>query len=169
MSSIQDRPLTIESFLPLSRMAEIAESAYATYANANPFSHVVFDNFFDPALLDRILSEFPKPGEIAWQRFDNEQEIKTIVGNPNAIGYVSVGTAEFEAARKTPIKLLPVSGMPATTASVAGGHFPFSRPLNLVTKSASLPTGLVKDFLVFAMSPAVADLVRAQFFVPPHL
>lgn len=86
MSSIQERPLTIESFLPLSRMAEIAESAHATYANANPFPHVVFDNFFDPALLDRILSEFPKPGEIAWQRFDNEQEIKLASAAESSFG-----------------------------------------------------------------------------------
>lgn len=96
---------------------------------------------------------------------DNEQEIKTIAGNPNAIGYVSVGTAEFEAARKTPIRLLPVGGMPATSASVASGNFPFSRPLNLVTKSAA-PSGLAKQFLDLAASSAVNDLVKAQFFVP---
>jgi hypothetical protein len=37
---------------------------------------VVFDDFFDPRLLDFVLEEFPKPGEIRWQRFDNAQEIK---------------------------------------------------------------------------------------------
>jgi hypothetical protein len=37
---------------------------------------VVFDDFFDPELLDLVLTEFPKPGEIRWQRFDNAHEIK---------------------------------------------------------------------------------------------
>jgi hypothetical protein len=66
----------IGGFLPLARMAELAESAPATYAAARPFPHVVFDDFFDPALLDEVLAEFPQPGAINWQRFDNAREIK---------------------------------------------------------------------------------------------
>jgi hypothetical protein len=68
--------LTIESFLPLSRMNDVKEAARASYFNAKPFPHVVFDNFFDPELLELILGEFPKPGEIRWQRFDNAHEVK---------------------------------------------------------------------------------------------
>ena len=97
---------------------------------------------------------------------DNEQEVKTIAGNPNAIGYVSIGTAEYEAARNTPIQLLPMHGIAATSATVAAKTFPLARDLNLITKSAA-PTGLAKEFLDFAASPAVRDLVQAQFFVPP--
>jgi hypothetical protein len=74
MQSVTD--LKLDSFLPLSRMAEVAETANASYASAKPFPHVVFDNFFDPIIVDQILSEFPKPGEIRWQSFDNNQEIK---------------------------------------------------------------------------------------------
>lgn len=86
MSFIQNRPLTIEAFLPLFRMAEIAESARASYASANPFPHVVFDDFLDPDLLDEVLSEFPKPGEIRWQRFDNEKEIKLASAAESSFG-----------------------------------------------------------------------------------
>jgi hypothetical protein len=68
--------LTIESFLPLSRMNALTESAHSSYLNARPFPHVVFDDFFDPSLLELVLAEFPKPGEIRWQRFDNAHEIK---------------------------------------------------------------------------------------------
>jgi 2OG-Fe(II) oxygenase superfamily len=68
--------LTIDSFLPLSRMREVSETAYSTYINAKPFPHIVFDNFFDPAIVDQILGEFPAPGAIRWQAFDNAQEIK---------------------------------------------------------------------------------------------
>ena len=76
MNSISTNSLSLGTFLPLSRMTEIAKSSHASYAGASPFPHVVFDNFFDPALLDLVLSEFPKPGEIEWQRFDNEREVK---------------------------------------------------------------------------------------------
>jgi hypothetical protein len=76
MNAVTDQQLSIQSFLPLARMAEIAEPTKLSYTSAKPFPHFVIDNFFDPALIDQVLSEFPKPGEIKWQRFDNEQEIK---------------------------------------------------------------------------------------------
>jgi 2OG-Fe(II) oxygenase superfamily len=74
MQFIKD--LTLESFLPLSRMNELAKSAHSSYVNAKPFPHIVIDNFFDPDLVDQILGEFPTPGEIQWQKFDSAQEIK---------------------------------------------------------------------------------------------
>ena len=94
---------------------------------------------------------------------DNPQGIKSVAANPGAIGYVSIGTAEFEEANKAPIRLLPLNGVAATVANVRGGKFPLSRPLNLVTKG--VPTGLSKRFVDFATSAAVNDLVEAQFFV----
>ncbi len=96
---------------------------------------------------------------------DNQQGIKTVSGNPGAIGYVSIGTAEYEEARGTPIKLLPMSGQPATVEAVAKGRYPLSRQLNLVVKSP--PSGVIKAFIAFAQSAGVKDLVEAQFFVVP--
>lgn len=96
---------------------------------------------------------------------DNQQGIKTIVGNPGAIGYVSIGSAEYEVARGTAIKLLPMAGNPATVEAVAKGHYPLSRQLNLVVKSA--PSGLAKNFIAYAQSAHVKDLVESQFFVAP--
>lgn len=95
---------------------------------------------------------------------DNQQGIKTVAGNPGAIGYVSVGTAEFEAGNGAPIKLLPMDGVAATVENVRNSSFPLSRPLNLVTKTA--PQGLAKRFIDFASSKAVYDIVEAQYFVP---
>ena len=68
--------LTIESFLPLKRMNVLAQSAHADYVSAKPFPHIVLDNFFDPALLELILEEFPRPDAIRWQKFDNPREMK---------------------------------------------------------------------------------------------
>jgi phosphate transport system substrate-binding protein len=95
---------------------------------------------------------------------DNEQGIKQVAGNPNAVGYVSIGTAEYDAERGTPIKLLPIGGVAATSANVANGTFPLSRPLNLVTTAP--PEGLAREFIDFARSAEVHDLVRGQSFVP---
>lgn len=96
---------------------------------------------------------------------DNEQGIKTVAGNPGAIGYVSIGAAEYAVEHGVPIKLLPMAGVEATTGAVRSGRFPLSRPLNLVTRGA--PSPLARRFIAFAQSPAVRDLIEAQYFVPP--
>jgi len=95
---------------------------------------------------------------------DNQQGIKTVAGNPDAIGYVSVGTAEYEASQGAAIKLLPLAGITASVAHVRNGSYPLSRPLNLVTRTE--PAGLVKAFIEFAGSPQAHDLIEAQYFVP---
>ncbi len=95
---------------------------------------------------------------------DNPQGIKTVAGTPDAIGYVSIGSAEYEAKHGTAIKLLPVTGIAASIEAVGNGTFPLARPLNLVTRKA--PEGLAKEFIDFAQSDKVHDLVREQYFVP---
>lgn len=95
---------------------------------------------------------------------DNQQGIKTVAGNPGAIGYVSIGSAEYEATHGVPIKLLPVGGVAASIENVKNGAFPLSRPLNLVTKT--MPEGLAKQFIEFAQSESVHDIIREQYFVP---
>jgi len=95
---------------------------------------------------------------------DNEQGIKTVSGNVDAIGYVSIGTAEYDSEHGVPIKLLPAESIPASIKSLAEGRFPISRPLNLVTLGK--PTGLAKDFIDYCRSEAVHDLINAQRFVP---
>ena len=95
---------------------------------------------------------------------DNEQGVKTVAGNPLAIGYVSIGTAEYDRESGIPIRLLPLEGIEASVKNVANGTFPMSRTLHLVTKSE--PQGAVKEVVEFATSPKVHDLVRGLSFVP---
>lgn len=95
---------------------------------------------------------------------DNQQGIKTVSGNPGAIGYVSIGTAEYEVEDGTPIKLLPIQGVAATVANVRNRSFPLSRQLNLVTPAPA--NGLTKRFIDFVQSRQVYDLIQDQFFVP---
>lgn len=117
--------------------------------------------------LELFLSHFELPREQVQADVvigENLHGIRTVAGDPHAIGYVSVGTAEFERASGVPIKLLPLGGVEASTANVRNGAFPLARPLNLVTAGGRAP--LVEAFIAFAASRAVNDLVEGQFFVP---
>ncbi|NUJ81271.1 phosphate ABC transporter substrate-binding protein [Methylocystis sp. FS] len=95
---------------------------------------------------------------------ENQQAIKTVAGNPGAIGYVSIGSAEYEAGHGAHIRLLPMSGVAASVENVRSGSFPLSRPLNLVSKGA--PGAVARRFIDFARSRSVHDIVESQFFVP---
>src|SRR4051794_37745962 len=57
-SSIDEYLNFRRSLLPLEKM-QIGDEQAAAYRGAAPFPHAVIDNFFDPVILDRVLSEFP--------------------------------------------------------------------------------------------------------------
>lgn len=97
---------------------------------------------------------------------DNEQGVKTVAGNPGAIGYVSIGTAQTGIDAGVTLRMLPMDGVPAAARHVRDGTWPLSRPLNLVTKGE--PTGLVQEFLAFACSKDVDDLIIDLAFVAPQ-
>lgn len=95
---------------------------------------------------------------------DNQQEITTIAGNRGAIGYVSIGAAEFEVKRGTPIKLLQLDNFVPSAQSVADGTYPISRELNLVyRKPLSKEAQSVLDY---ARSSEAKKLVTSHFFIP---
>lgn len=95
---------------------------------------------------------------------DNEQGIKTVAGNPLAIGYVSVGAAKVNVEQGTPIKVLTLEGVEATAQTVRDGSFPLSRPLNLVTQGPL--NSQQQKFIDFAQSFQVKDIVQEQSLVP---
>jgi Rps23 Pro-64 3,4-dihydroxylase Tpa1-like proline 4-hydroxylase len=72
-----------ESVLPSSTyyfdpvyLSDLAEKNREAYQSAEPFPHVVIDNFLPEALLNEILNEFPKAHDIDWQKFDASAEKK---------------------------------------------------------------------------------------------
>jgi len=95
---------------------------------------------------------------------DNQQGIKSVAGNPQAIGYVSIGSAEYEARQGVPIKLLALDGHQASTETLLDGSYPLSRELNLVVFGE--PDANTQALLAFAQSREVADLVQQHAFVP---
>ena len=96
---------------------------------------------------------------------DNEQDIKAVAGNPFSIAYVSIGNAEYDIKAGVPIRLLPLEGVLATSENVAAERFPMRRPLNLVVLKQ--PEGLVSDFLNYARSADVRDIVESFYYVAP--
>lgn len=95
---------------------------------------------------------------------DNPARIKAVLENPNGVIWISVGEAERKATAGVPIKPLPVEGVAATRKNIRSGDFPISRPLLLLTKE--LPTGLLKEFISFSLSPQVTDIIEKHDFIP---
>ncbi|MEA2708629.1 MAG: phosphate transport system substrate-binding protein, partial [Phycisphaerales bacterium] len=95
---------------------------------------------------------------------DNEEGVKDVVENPNAIVYMSIGEAEIRIGQGNPVKSLLMDGIAATSRNVRNGYFPIQRPLMLVTRT--LPSGLTKAFIDFALSPNATAVIRECSFVP---
>ena len=96
---------------------------------------------------------------------ENQQAIKLVAGHPDAIVYLSLGTAAYEAKAGTSLRLLDLDGVPAVAATVADGSYPLARPLVLVTgREVSSPA---QAFLDYLLSPSLDLLIGEQGFVAP--
>lgn len=94
---------------------------------------------------------------------ENEQGIKTVANSPGAIGYVSIGTAEYSEKSGTALKLISLGGQIPSTRNVADKKYDLSRTLNLVTKGK--PSVAASHFIDYIQSVSVKDLVEEQYFV----
>ena len=95
---------------------------------------------------------------------ENQQGIKMVASDENAITYMSVGASEYEANNGVSIRLLPLDAIAASVANVTNGTYPLSRPLLYITKSET--TELVQAFIDYSMSKDVHDLVEEFSYVP---
>jgi len=95
---------------------------------------------------------------------ENQHAIKTVAGDPAAVTFVSVGSAEFSESTGQSIKRIALNGVVGSTESVSNGSYSLSRPLNLIF--AGDLDSHQKEFLEFAMSSKCHDLILAQYFIP---
>ena len=58
----------------------------ASFRTATPFPHVVLDDFLPEAVVDGVLSEFPRPGGTGWATYDNDNERKLGVEDETRFG-----------------------------------------------------------------------------------
>jgi phosphate transport system substrate-binding protein len=94
----------------------------------------------------------------------SEGIISEVRDNPNAIGYDGLGyiTAEVKV-----IGIAPASGKPAILPSVEtvnSGQYPIARDLYMYTPGQ--PSGAVKDYLNWVITPEAQAIVRQLGFVP---
>jgi hypothetical protein len=53
---------------------------YASYTTAQPFPHIVLDNFFHPHVLKKVLQHFPAYDDMGGTKFHNHREKKSATG-----------------------------------------------------------------------------------------
>ena len=74
------------SILPVEKMRAILPEAMKAYAQAKPFPHIVFDDFFDEEVLERVLEEFPGANDIEWVDYYDTHQKKLANENEENIG-----------------------------------------------------------------------------------
>ena len=109
----------------------------------------------------KIAEEELRPQHV---RGDNPDLIAAVAADPNAIGFVSVGAVERAVSSGVAIRPLRAGDVEASVRNILSGDYPIARPLTLVTHQA--PQGTTRAFIDYALSPAVADLVRKHEFIP---
>ena len=63
----------------------IAKKHFEEYKNAEPFPHIVFDNFFNVNKLNDILNEFPSNLDKIGIKYDSDPEQKLASNNPDRL------------------------------------------------------------------------------------
>jgi phosphate transport system substrate-binding protein len=94
---------------------------------------------------------------------DNQQGLITVANNQQAISYVSIGAAAYEAENGANIRLLPIEGIEPSLVNIKNKTFPITRTLNMVT-TGDLSI-LSKQFIQFAQSSEAHDLIKQQFLI----
>src|SRR5947209_20537255 len=95
---------------------------------------------------------------------DSEQEVQAVASQPPPLAYASAGQAQAAAAAGAPVRLLPWAGVAPTPEHVRDGSYPLTRPLNLLTRDP--PHGPARDFIDFARSAEVHDVIQKHHLVP---
>lgn len=83
--------------------------------------------------------------------------------DPYAIGYVSVGSLTHAAKHGAPVKILPLDGVVPSDENILAGHYPYARPLNLVTRGA--PRGEAARFIEWMTGPVGQQATLEEGFL----
>ncbi len=95
---------------------------------------------------------------------DTADLVEYLSSHPGAISYVSSGLVTEMLAKGLPVKPIRLEGVEPGPTSIRDGSWPISRSLSLVTRN--VPSGAVREFIQFALSPEVQATIRAHDFVP---
>lgn len=84
--------------------------------------------------------------------------LMTVAGDPQAIGYVSLGSLNDT------VKAVKVAGVEATAENVASGAYKLARPFNIAWR-ADAQSDLAKDFVAFVLSAEGQQIVSDNGYV----
>lgn len=73
-------------FLDPKKLNQYASEHAEIYRSAEPFPYIVIDDFFPDNVLETVLSEFPRPGDIEWSTYRNEVEHKLACEDETKMG-----------------------------------------------------------------------------------
>jgi phosphate transport system substrate-binding protein len=86
--------------------------------------------------------------------------LTTIVGDSQAIGYISLGSLDSS------VKALDIDGVAATTDNVKNGSYKIQRPFNIVTNTGGTLSPTAQDFLTFILSSDGQKVIEQNHYVP---
>lgn len=86
--------------------------------------------------------------------------VQTVSGNPNAIGYASIASANDS------VKTVSVEGINPTTETIQNGEYKVQRNFVLVTKKDTPLSKTAEEFFDFATSPQADSLITEAGAVP---
>ena len=81
----------------------------------------------------------------------------TVAGNPNAIGYISLGSLDDS------VKALKIDGAEATPENIKNGTYKVARPFNIATKEDV--SEVASDFIAFIMSDEGQAVVEENGYI----
>lgn len=84
-----ERPTAMTSLPAPLRRAELAacvDDLASAFASAQPFPHIVVDDFIDATVAQQVADEFPVADGAAWQRFATTREVKLALRDPEQMG-----------------------------------------------------------------------------------
>lgn len=83
----------------------------------------------------------------------------SVAGNPNAIGYISLGSLD-----ETQVKAVAIDGVAATVGNINNGTYPISRPFNIAT--GATVSDVAQDFINFILSAEGQAVIAEEGYIP---
>ena len=83
----------------------------------------------------------------------------TVAGNPDAIGYISLGSLDDS------VKALEIDGVAASAENIENGTYAVYRPFNIVTKNDGI-SEVAQDFVNYIMSADGQAVIAEEGYIP---
>ncbi|MDR2400634.1 MAG: substrate-binding domain-containing protein [Deferribacteraceae bacterium] len=84
--------------------------------------------------------------------------LSTVAGNPNSIGYISLGSLNSN------VKALKVDGVAASVVNIKNGTYALKRPFNLAYKGNASAGGV--DFISYILSKQGSEVISKGGYIP---